>query len=74
MRAWWYDKPGPTNVMTFGELPDPVPGEGEVRVRVAYSMSNPTDAKRRETGRELELLGRITPNNDGSGVIDTVGP
>lgn len=74
MRAWWYDKPGPTDVMTFGELPDPVPGDGEVRVRVAYSMINPTDAKRRETGRELELLGRITPNNDGSGIIDRVGP
>lgn len=73
MRAWWYDEAGTTDVMTFGELPDPTPAAGDVRVKVAYSMINPTDAKRRETGRELDLLGRITPNNDGSGVIDAVG-
>lgn len=73
MRAWFYDKSGPASVMQRGELPDPQPGPGEVRVKVAWSMINPTDVKRRETGRELSLFPRIVPNNDGSGVIDRVG-
>ncbi len=73
MDAWWYEKSGPVDVLQFGSVPDPEPGRGEVRIRVAYSMINPTDVKRRETGRELKLFDRITPNNDGSGVIDKVG-
>ena len=74
MRAFWYDRPGPAaEVMEFGELPDPQPAAGEVRVRVAVSGLNPTDIKRRLSGRELGALGRIIPNNDGAGVIDQVG-
>jgi len=74
MRAFWYDRPGPAaEVMQSGELPDPEPAPGEVRVRVAVSGLNPTDIKRRLSGRELGALGRIIPNNDGAGVIDGVG-
>lgn len=74
MRTIWYEKPGAAaDVMTFGEMPDPEPGDGEVRVRVAWSAVNPTDVKRREAGRELARFDRIIPNNDGSGVIDRVG-
>ncbi len=73
MDAWWYEKSGPVDVLQTGTLRDLEPSAGEVRVRVAYSMINPTDVKRRETGRELALFDRIIPNNDGSGVIDKVG-
>ncbi|MDH3702911.1 MAG: NADPH:quinone reductase [Alphaproteobacteria bacterium] len=73
MDAWWYEESGPVDVLQFGSLPDLEPGKGEVRIRVAYSMINPTDVKRRETGRELALFDRIIPNNDSSGVIDKVG-
>lgn len=73
MRAWFYEKAGPASVMQMGELPDPEPGAGEVRVKVAWSMINPTDVKRRETGRGIDQFPLIVPNNDGSGVIDGVG-
>jgi NADPH2:quinone reductase len=74
MRAFWYDRAGPAaEVLQTGDLPDPEPGPGEVRVRIAFSAINPTDVKRRATGRELALFSPIIPNNDGSGVIDKVG-
>src|SRR6202035_4563638 len=39
-----YDGPG---VLKFEEYPDPVPGRGEVLVRVAAASVNPIDYKRR---------------------------
>ena len=74
MRAFWYDRAGPAaDVLQQGELPDPEPGPGEVRVRIAYSTVNPTDVKRRSSGRELSQFAPIIPNHDGSGVIDKAG-
>jgi NADPH2:quinone reductase len=74
MRAVWYERKGPAaEVLTAGEMPDPQPAPGEVRVRVAVSSVNPTDVKRRKEGRELGKFPRIVPNNDGAGTIDAVG-
>ncbi len=74
MRAVWYEQAGAaSDVLIFGEMPDPMPGPGEVRVRIALSAVNPTDVKRRASGRELNQFRRIIPNNDGSGIIDVVG-
>lgn len=74
MRAYWYEKAGAAaEVMHAGEMSDPSPGQGDVRVRVTHSAINPTDSKRRKTGRELQAFGRIIPNNDGAGTIDAIG-
>lgn len=74
MRAVWYERAGPAaQVLQFGDWPDPEPGPGEVLVRVACSAVNPTDVKRRQTGRELGQFSPIIPNNDGSGTIEAVG-
>jgi hypothetical protein len=46
--AAWYERPGPAvEVLQVGEMPDPAPGAGEVRVRVAFSGVNPGDTKKR---------------------------
>ena len=75
MRAVWYEKKGPAaEVLVAGEMADPEPAPGEVRVRVAVSSVNPTDVKRRREGRELGRFPRVVPNNDGAGTIDAVGP
>jgi hypothetical protein len=38
MRAAWYERQGPANeVLIVGEMPDPRPGAGEVRIRIAAS-------------------------------------
>lgn len=74
MRVFWYDRPGAAaEVLNRDDWPDPAPGPGEVRIRTAFSTVNPTDVKRRASGRELALFKPIIPNNDGSGVIDQVG-
>jgi len=74
MRAAWYEKNGPADeVLKLGELPDPVPGPGEVRVRLHASAVNPSDVKARAGGRKV-LWERIVPNSDGAGIIDRVGP
>ena len=75
MRAAWYDDFGPAaEVLETGKLPDPLPGGGEVLVRIHASAINPSDVKKR-AGAFPELLddGYIIPNSDGAGVIESVG-
>lgn len=58
----------------MGELPDPQPGAGEVRVRVVASGINPSDIKTRTGfGGKAMPFPRIVPHQDGAGVIDAVG-
>jgi NADPH2:quinone reductase len=48
MRAAWYERQGPAgDVLVVGEMPDPAPGPGEVRMKVAASGINPGDVKKR---------------------------
>jgi NADPH2:quinone reductase len=60
-------------VLSFGKLDIAAPGPGEVLVEVKVSAVNPTDIKRRTTGRELGRFASIIPNNDGAGIIAAVG-
>jgi NADPH:quinone reductase len=75
MLAIWYDRQGPAGeVLQFGELPDPEPGPGEVRVRLSYSGVNPGDTKKRRgwLGSTMPYP-RVIPHSDGAGVIESVG-
>jgi NADPH:quinone reductase len=73
--AAWYERAGPAaEVLEVGEMPDPVPGPGEVRVRVTLSGINPGDTKKRGDWLGYGLpFARIVPHSDGSGVVDAVG-
>lgn len=74
MRAAWYERTGKAReVLVVGEMPDPVPGAGEVRVALRTSGVNPSDWKARMGSRPM-LGPRIIPHSDGAGVIDQVGP
>ncbi|MDT5068188.1 MAG: NADPH:quinone reductase [Mycobacterium sp.] len=75
MRAAWYDRQGAAaDVFQIGELPDPEPGRGEVRVRLTVSGVNPGDTKKRGgwLGNPMAFP-RIIPHSDGAGVVDAVG-
>lgn len=75
MQAVWYDRQGPAaEVLQLGELPDPVPGPGEVRVRVRLSGINPGDTKKRRgwLGSAMPHP-RVIPHSDAAGTIDRVG-
>lgn len=75
MRAAWYERNGPAaEVLTLGELPDPEPGPGEVRVRLHASGVNPSDVKSRAGVTRKIAFPRVIPCSDGAGVVDRVGP
>lgn len=75
MKAAWYEQQGPAReVLTVGEMDDPVPGPGELRIRVAASGVNPGDIKKRrnEFGYGMPCP-RVIPHSDGAGEVDQVG-
>lgn len=74
MRAAYYEKRGAArDVIQIGELPDPEPRAGEVRLKVMGSGINPSDVGGRG-GQGAEMLyARVIANSDGAGIIDAVG-
>jgi NADPH2:quinone reductase len=74
MKAVWYERTGPAaEVLSFGEMPTPVAGPGEVRVRLEASGVNPSDAGRRGGFYRALEYPRVIPNSDGAGIVDQVG-
>jgi NADPH2:quinone reductase len=74
MKAVWYERTGPAReVLVHGEMPTPVAGPGEVRVRLEASGVNPADVGRRGGGYRPMEYPRVIPNSDGAGIIDQVG-
>lgn len=75
MKAIWYDRTGPAReVLQIGERPTPQPCRGEVLIRVRASGVNPSDAGARGGASGRMAYPRITPNSDGAGVVEAVGP
>ena len=74
MRAVWYERAGPAaEVLTYGEMPTPQAGAGEVRIRLEASGVNPADTYRRAGNYRGPRFPRVIPDSDGAGVIDQVG-
>ena len=61
-------------MLTVGEMPDPTPAAGEVRIRIAASRINPGDIKKRQDSFGVGMpYPRVIPHNDGAGQVDQVG-
>jgi NADPH2:quinone reductase len=74
MRAAVYDTEGPRcGELRIVDLAEPLPGPGEVRVRIAVSGVNPTDWKRRRAGVPERPWAEQVPGQDGAGTIEAVG-
>jgi NADPH:quinone reductase len=74
MKAVWYERTGAApDVLTFGEMPTPVAGPGEVLIRLEASGVNPADVGRRAGSYRAMEFSRVIPNSDGAGVIDQLG-
>jgi hypothetical protein len=68
MKAVWYERTGPApEVLTYGEMPTPNAGPGEVRVRLEASGVNPADVGRRGGSYRAMEYPRVVPNSDGAG-------
>ena len=56
------------------EMPDPHPGAGEVRIRIAASGINPGDIKKRQDAFAYGMAySRVIPHSDGAGYVDEIG-
>jgi len=74
MKAWRIEEHGGPEVVKFLELPDPVAGPGEVRIRVEAVALNHMDlwARKGVPGHQFPLP--LIPGCDIAGVVDQVGP
>ena len=74
MKAVWYERTGAApDVLDFGDMPTPMAGPGEVRVRLEASGINPADVGRRAGSYRAMEFSRVIPNSDGAGIVDQVG-
>jgi NADPH2:quinone reductase len=74
MKAVWYERTGAApDVLTFGDMPTPMAGPGEVRVRLEASGVNPADVGRRAGSYRALEFSRVVPNSDGAGIVDQLG-
>ena len=77
MRAIGLTEFGGPEVLRVMDLPDPVPGPGEVRIRVYAASVNPTDTMLRSGVVRAWFNGRrgpYVPGMDAAGVVDAIGP
>ena len=74
MRAWWVEEPGPIagGPLRLGEVDDPEPGPGQVRVRVSTCGVCRTDLHLAE-GDLSPHRARTTPGHEIVGRVDRVG-
>jgi NADPH:quinone reductase len=75
MRAAWYERQGSAReVLMVGEMPDPTPVLGEVRIRIATSGINPGDIKKRQNAFGYGMpYPRVIPHSDEAGRVDQLG-
>ncbi|MGJ7916130.1 NADPH:quinone reductase [Massilia sp. LXY-6] len=75
MKAAWYEHQGPArDVLVLGEMDTPMPGKGEVRIRIEASGINPGDVKKRQDAFGVGMpFPRVVPHSDGAGTVDAVG-
>ncbi len=76
MKAIWFHETGPAReVLQCGERQKPIPGPGEVLVRLYVSGVNPSDVKKRAGAQPPGFQdGFVIPHSDGAGVIEAIGP
>lgn len=73
MKAAFLTELGDPDVIQYGELPAPVPGDHQVLIRVYASSVNPIDTYVRSGLVEFELPEKFCPGCDAAGVIEAIG-
>ncbi|GAA1196149.1 NADPH:quinone reductase-like Zn-dependent oxidoreductase [Kitasatospora gansuensis] len=76
MLASMFNEPGGPEVLYVGELPVPVPGPGEVLVRVLAAGIQPADTAVRSgwSPPGAEITYPAVPGNEFAGVVEQLGP
>lgn len=74
MLAAFLTRTGPPEVIQYGELPRPLPGNGEVLVRMEAVSVNPVDCYARAGMLPGQLPSPWIPGSDIAGTVESVGP
>src|SRR5438876_8940180 len=74
MKAAFLDATGAPGVLHYGDLPNPVPKAGEIRIRVATAALNPIDTYIRAGVVKMPLPLPFITGSDCAGTVDAVGP
>jgi NADPH2:quinone reductase len=74
MKAAYIESTGAPGVIRYGDLPDPEPKAGEVRVKVKAGAVNPIDTYIRSGAVSMPLPKPFVTGCDLAGVVDKVGP
>src|ERR1700738_1325850 len=74
MRAITITEPGGPDALTWSAVADPVPGEGEVLVRVAASAVNRADLLQRQGFYDPPPGSSLYPGLECAGRISALGP
>lgn len=74
MKAAYIETTGAPDLIRYGDVPTPTPGEGEVLVRVAAASLNPIDLYLRAGTVAMPLPKPFISGCDLAGVVEAVGP
>ncbi len=73
MKAAYLESTGAPDVIRFGDLPDPEPRAGEVRVKILAVAVNPIDTYIRAGAVQMALPKPFIPGGDLAGVVEKLG-
>ncbi len=73
MKAVWFAEHGDIDVMRFGEVDDPEPGPGEVRIKVEACSLNYHDIFTRRGMPGIKVPLPMVPGCDAAGTVDRLG-
>lgn len=75
MKAIIFSEFGAVDVLKVSELPDPLPGPGEIRIRIRAAGVNPVDGKIRRglLQQRIPHMFPVIPGWDASGEVDMLG-
>jgi NADPH2:quinone reductase len=73
MKALISERPGPPGTLEMGTLPDPVPGPGQIRVRVSACGINYPDVLIIDDRYQFKPDRPFAPGGEVSGTIDLIG-
>jgi NADPH2:quinone reductase len=74
MKAAFIESPGPPEAIRYGDLPRPVPKQGEALIRVAAVAVNPIDTYIRCGAVSMSLPKPFVIGCDLAGTVEAVGP
>jgi NADPH2:quinone reductase len=73
MKGAYYETTGAPDVIKYGDVPTPIPKEGEVLVRVGAAALNPIDTYIRSGAVSMQLPKLFIPGCDLAGTVSAVG-